>query len=55
MGTRAIKQHVLDLLKQDDLAALETELALLQEKEVINALFLESVMHMSKSAGMLFP
>ncbi len=39
MGTRAIKQHVLDLLKQDDLAALETELALLQEKEVINALF----------------
>ncbi|MCW5212168.1 HEAT repeat domain-containing protein [Desulfobulbus sp. TB] len=39
MGTRAIKQHVLELLKQDDLAALETELALLRAKEVINALF----------------
>ncbi|MCI5189098.1 MAG: hypothetical protein D3905_04700 [Candidatus Electrothrix sp. AS4_5] len=39
MGTRAIKQHVLELLKQDDLAALETELALLRAKELINALF----------------
>ena len=33
MGTRAIKQKVLGLLKQDDLADIETELALLQEKE----------------------
>ncbi|RWX50398.1 hypothetical protein VU01_102713 [Candidatus Electrothrix marina] len=39
MGTRAIKQKVLGLLKQDDLADIETELALLQEKELINALF----------------
>ncbi|WP_339132770.1 MAG: DVU0298 family protein [Candidatus Electrothrix sp. GW3-4] len=39
MGTRAIKQHVLELLKQDDLASIETELTLLQEKELVNALF----------------
>ncbi|MCI5123649.1 MAG: HEAT repeat domain-containing protein [Candidatus Electrothrix sp. AR5] len=39
MGTRAIKQHVLGLLKQDDLARIETELARLQEKELVNALF----------------
>jgi hypothetical protein len=39
MGTRAIKQQVLGLLKQDDLAGIEMELALLQEKEVVNALF----------------
>ncbi|MGB5685483.1 MAG: DVU0298 family protein [Candidatus Electrothrix sp.] len=39
MGTRAIKQQVLGLLKQDDLADIETECALLQEKELINALF----------------
>ncbi len=39
MGTRAIKQQVLRLLQQDDLADIETELALLQEKELINALF----------------
>ncbi len=39
MGTRAIKQHVLSLLKQDNLADIETELALLQEKELVNALF----------------
>ncbi len=39
MGTRAIKQQVLGLLKQDDLVGIETELALFQEKELINALF----------------
>jgi len=39
MGTRAIKQQVLGLLKQDDLAGIETELARLQEKELVNALF----------------
>jgi HEAT repeat protein len=39
MGTRAIKQHVLGVLKQDDLADIETELAQLEEKELINALF----------------
>ena len=39
MGTRAIKQQVLDLLKQGDLVDIETELGLLQEKELINALF----------------
>ncbi|MCI5164551.1 MAG: HEAT repeat domain-containing protein [Candidatus Electrothrix sp. GM3_4] len=39
MGTRAIKQQVLGLLKQDDLAGIEIELALFQEKELINALF----------------
>ncbi len=39
MGTRAIKQHVLGLLKQEDLAGIEIELALLEEKEVVNALF----------------
>ena len=39
MGTRAIKQHVLKLLKQDNLTDIETELALLQEKELVNALF----------------
>ncbi|MDU9047927.1 MAG: HEAT repeat domain-containing protein [Candidatus Electrothrix sp. Rat3] len=39
MGTRAIKQQVLGLLKQDDLVSIETELALFQEKELINALF----------------
>jgi hypothetical protein len=39
MGTRAIKQKVLKALQQDDLVRIETELALLQEKELINALF----------------
>ncbi|MCI5120101.1 MAG: HEAT repeat domain-containing protein [Candidatus Electrothrix sp. AUS4] len=39
MGTRAIKQKVLEALQQDDLDHIETELALLQEKELINALF----------------
>ncbi|MCW5203584.1 HEAT repeat domain-containing protein [Desulfobulbus sp. US1] len=39
MGTRAIKQQVLGLLQQDDLAGIETELARLQEKELVNALF----------------
>ncbi|MCI5218768.1 MAG: HEAT repeat domain-containing protein [Candidatus Electrothrix sp. LOE2] len=39
MGTRAIKQQVMALLQQDDLAEMETELALLQEKELVNALF----------------
>ncbi|MCI5148002.1 MAG: HEAT repeat domain-containing protein [Candidatus Electrothrix sp. MAN1_4] len=41
MGTRAIKQHVFELLQQEalDLAALETELSLLEEKELVNALF----------------
>ncbi|CAK8720441.1 MAG: HEAT repeat domain-containing protein [Candidatus Electrothrix sp. AX5] len=39
MGTRAIKQQVLGLLKRDDLAGIETELVLFQEKELINALF----------------
>jgi HEAT repeat protein len=39
MGTRAIKQQVLGFLQQDDLAGIETELALFQEKEVVNALF----------------
>ena len=39
MGTRAIKQKVLKTLQQDDLVRIETELALLPEKELINALF----------------
>ncbi|CAK8717888.1 HEAT repeat domain-containing protein [Candidatus Electrothrix laxa] len=39
MGTRAIKQQVLGLLKQEDLAGIEMECALFQEKELINALF----------------
>ncbi|WP_446011247.1 DVU0298 family protein [Candidatus Electrothrix sp.] len=39
MGTRAIKQHVLRVLKQNDLAEIETELVQFQEKELVNALF----------------
>ncbi|MCI5159837.1 MAG: HEAT repeat domain-containing protein [Candidatus Electrothrix sp. AUS1_2] len=39
MGTRAIKQKVLKTLRQDDLARIETELAVFQEKALINALF----------------
>lgn len=39
MGTRAIKQDVLKILKQNNLAEVETELALLGKKEVVNALF----------------
>ncbi len=39
MGTRAIKQQVLGLLKLGDLAEIKAECALLQEKELINALF----------------
>ncbi|MCI5211461.1 MAG: HEAT repeat domain-containing protein, partial [Candidatus Electrothrix sp. ATG2] len=39
MGTRAIKQQVLGLLRQEDLSGIETELGQLQEKELVNALF----------------
>lgn len=39
MGTRAIKQQVLALLRQDNLAEIATALALLPEKDLINALF----------------
>ncbi len=39
MGTRAIKQQVLNLLKRPDFSAVLAELAQMKEKEVINALF----------------
>ncbi len=39
MGTRTVKQCVLKLLNQDDFSRIQTELAQLPEKEVINALF----------------
>ncbi|MCI5221396.1 MAG: HEAT repeat domain-containing protein [Candidatus Electrothrix sp. AR4] len=39
MGTRAIKQNVLELLNRDNLSDIQDKLDKLQEKEVVNALF----------------
>ncbi len=39
MGTRAVKQHVLQVLQQDDLGQIQAELAQLESKDLINALF----------------
>ncbi|MCI5132084.1 MAG: HEAT repeat domain-containing protein [Candidatus Electrothrix sp. EH2] len=39
MGTRAIKQNVLKVLQQDKLADIESALADLPEKDLVNALF----------------
>ncbi|XOF33017.1 MAG: DVU0298 family protein [Candidatus Electrothrix sp. YB6] len=39
MGTRAVKQHILQVLQQDDLGQIQAELMQLESKGLINALF----------------